>query len=409
MNQNSEQIRGDYSIDTAQDEPIRNLNKVISEILGRNCKIEKIYDKKIPVFIDGNNKIVLLVKAVTYLGNPHSIHKKRMQLPTWFKEFASKVAKEKPEYDVKFIGVYHYNGLFIFVDFKKDTYINKKMHNSSAHVYINDLYQALISVSGTFTKQDAQGNTLTTIRANQFKNYLLGKTSQKSELFELFTQFNTSFPFNSWITAQQAIPEMFNNNWDKWKETEWAGWYLEYLFNKFTEDNNTAPIMMYVGGKKDLNFDVWFDKNKFYGDLKSSSKNDKNGKQISDAPANDQTNVINCINQYGKLWFIIYEHDTVHDVNCTDYPATRFRTKFIKSKDPKFTKDELSYKDRMKNKVCYDRMSIIEVNRINFSKILTTFNQGHQQDMSKRNPKFKITKSILKDDNFVIFRYSPAK
>lgn len=409
MNQNSEQIRADYSIDIAKDEPIRDLNNILSEILQEKCKIEDIDGRKVPVFIDSNKKIILLAKNVTYIGNPHSIHKKRMQLPIWFKEFVINISKEKLEYDVKFIGVYHYKNLFVFVDFHKDTYMYRKMHNSSAHVYINDLYQALISTSGTFTKQDVQGNTLTTIRTNQLANYLSGNISQKNELFELFTRFNFSFPFNSWITAKEVISEMFENKWAKWRETEWAGWYLEYLFNKFTVDNATQPIMMYVGGKKDLDFDIWFDKYKFYGDLKYSSKNDKNGKTITDTPANDQVNVINCINQYGKLWFIIYEHDTVHDVNCEDYPATRFRTRFIKSKDTKFKKDELSYKDRMKNKVRYDKMSIIEVNRINYSKILTSFNQGHQPDMTSRKPKFKITKKILKDDNFVIFRYPPAK
>ena len=65
----------------------------------------------------------------------------------------------------------------------------------------------------------------------------------------------------------------------------------------------------------------------------------------------------------------------------------------------------MSYHERMKNSVKFMKMSIIELNRINFREALTDFNQGRQQGGNARNPKFNINKKVLENDNFVVFRY----
>ena len=69
-------------------------------------------------------------------------------------------------------------------------------------------------------------------------------------------------------------------------------------------------------------------------------------------------------------------------------------------------KNELSYKTRMKNSVKFMKMSIIELNRVNYREALTGFNQGRQPDGSARKPKFNINKKVLENDNFVVFRYT---
>ena len=114
-------------------------------------------------------KIVLLFAACTYLGGngQHPLFKKRIQLQESYKEICANLPLG---YDARFIGLYHYKGLVIFVDFIKDTYLKKKMHNSAAHVYINDLYQAI--KNDVFTKVDKFGNTIKTIKSFCFKNYL---------------------------------------------------------------------------------------------------------------------------------------------------------------------------------------------------------------------------------------------
>lgn len=72
-----------------------------------------------------------------------------------FKNVALEVAN-RLNYCVRFIGVYHYKGNIVFVDFIKDTYLMKKMHNSAAHVYVNDLYQGM--KNGIFKKIDKNNN-----------------------------------------------------------------------------------------------------------------------------------------------------------------------------------------------------------------------------------------------------------
>ena len=66
----------------------------------------------------------------------------------------------------------------------------------------------------------------------------------------------------------------------------------------------------------------------------------------------------------------------------------------------------MSYHSRMKNKVKFIKMSIVELNRINYRDVLIDFNQGHQPDGKDRKPKFNINKKVLDNDNFVVFRYS---
>jgi hypothetical protein len=165
--------------------------------------------------------------------------------------------------------------------------------------------------------------------------------------------------------------------------------------------------MRYVGSslKRDgeLDFDIRFDEEDFYGDLKASDISK------DETPANDQKNFIECIYNHEKFWYIIYEHETLKDSSATGYEATKGRNRYIKSVDPSYDKDEMSYHKRMKNSVKFVKMSIIELNRVNFREALKDFNQGHQPDGSARNPKFNINKKVLENDNFVVFRYIYGK
>ncbi len=408
MNLKSEQLRPDLSLEIDYDQPLnsKQLQLTLIECLGKeNCSLEKICGyNRVCYKNKDNKKIVLLPAAISYLGGngQHPIFKKRIQLQHIFKEVCNEGVGMG--YDVRFIGIYHYKGLIIFADFIKETYLKKKMNNSAAHVYINDLYQAVRN--GLFEKIDKNGNTIKTVSYRQFKNYLDNVENLENNLFDLFRKFNYGFSFGEWITAVDAIQEMYNKHWSQWRQTEWAGWFLEYKFNQYIEENNLEKQMKYVGSSnkaKDpmkLDFDIWFDEQQFYGDLKSSDITKK------ETPGNDQTSFVECINRYDKFWYIIYEHETIKDKDSnTDFEATKFRNYFIKNidniSDDEF--DEMSYYSRMKHSVKFQRMMIIELNRINFREVLTIFNQGKQPDGNTRKPKFIIDKTNI--DNFVVFRY----
>ena len=410
MNQNSEQITLDKNLIIAKDQPLssKELQECLFKELGKDrCRIIKIPKNKWVLEYNTGAKIYhLLVRACTYLGNPHPLYKKRVQLPLWFNEYANCIEKSNYDIDVRYIGVYHYSDDFhgeniIFIDFSKGTYLKKKGHNSSAHVYTNDLFQAM--TYGVYAKEDYFGNVVTAVRRDKFKKYLEGREEEQKSLFDLFKEFNYGFSFGKWLKAIDVIKEMYGDNWRQWKQAEWAGWFLEYKFNKFTVDNRVGGKMRYVGSSMkregDLDFDIRFEEADFYGDLKASDTNQK------ETPGNDQANLIECIYRFGKFWYVIYEHETIKDSDV-GYEATVARNQFIKGVDPSYAKGEMSYHQRMKNSVKFTRMSIVELNHINFREALTVFHQGHQTNGAARRPKFNIRKSVLKNDNFVVFRYT---
>lgn len=414
MNVDSEQITLDKNLIIAQDQPLsdRQLQECLISTLGKlKCRIIKVPARKwVLEYIDNGNVYHLLVRVCTYLGNPHPIYKKRVQLPAWFNEYTYSTNAQDPDIDIRYIGVYHYGDRhhgdnIIFIDFKKDTYLTKHTHNSSAHIYTNDLFQAM--TYGVFTKEDYSGNTISAIRKDKFCDYIANRTGETNSLFDLFKKFNNEFSFGQWLRALDAIKEMHKNNWQQWKQTEWAGWFLEYKFNKFTIENNMTNQMRYVGSslkhKEDLDFDIRFDEENFYGDLKASDITKK------ETPGNDQENLIECIYQFDKFWYVIYEHETLKDSITTGFEATKERNRYIKGIDPSYDKDEMSYYKRMKHSVKFLKMSIIELNRVNFREALTNFNQGRQPDGNVRKPKFNINKKVMENDNFVVFRYTYDK
>lgn len=185
--------------------------------------------------------------------------------------------------------------------------------------------------------------------------------------------------------------------WPEWRQTEWAGWYLEYKFNQFTVDKSTSPNIIYTGQSNKskqnggFDFDIWFKKAQFYGDLKASDI------KATEAPGNDQGTFIECINMFGRFWYVIYEHETKKDCEATSFKDVRAYNRYMK-------KDELSYAKRLKTGVKFTKMTILELNRFNFHEALSEFNQGHQPNGTARNPKFMIKKKDI--DNFVIFRYN---
>lgn len=368
----------------------------LSEILGDGFRMQEVCGRRVFVYTNAIGKsIVLLCKNITYLGNPHPILKKRIQLSTWYKGFSL----TNEDMDVRYIGVYHYAGLLVFVDFDKSKYLAGKSHNSSAHVYTNDLYQALINKF--FRKTDANGNLITVVSLRGFKSYLDGNV-EKNEIFRAFDLFNDSFCWDVWIPAESAIKVMYNNKWSQWRQVEWAGWFLEYMVSSFVKKEQLDNVLVYTGlsNKFDssLDFDLYFPTRQFQGDLKASDISK------SETPGNDQDALLESINRYGRFWYVIYEHETIKDKDVEGNPATKSRNRFLYEVDG-VEKSPMSYLSRMKHSVYFKKMMIVEINRINSHQLLKLFNQGHQQDGSQRKPKFNINKKGKDFENFVVYRY----
>lgn len=405
----SEQLKPDLSVVEDFEQTLTKKEQIdlFTEILGEKHIIYKSIESKqvnaLEYHNNGKNQLIVF-KTISYLGHPHPLHKKRIQM-----SMQHEIALNQLHHtydDIRIIGVYHYEGLVLFVDFDvANTY--RKFNNTSLHVNINDLYLGLRNKC--FKKVDKNGNGLSVVPSKYFKQYLDDELSvEENELFALFKRFNQEMQFDEWITIMEALPFMYENG-GQWKQGEWPGFFLENKFSLFITENQLEKVAKFTARehkKEDwangiFDFDVFFPQHHFYGDLKASDITKKV------APGNDKESFLECLNQYEKFWYIIYEHETKLDKqeHPEDFVGTRYRTDFIAEKDGTDNQKPLSYKERLKYSVCFKSMKILELNRVNFRKALIEFNQGKQPSGAARKPKFNIYKNIEDDDNIVIYRY----
>lgn len=335
--------------------------------------------------------ITLLIKNISYLGNPHLIYKKRIQIPrNWHTYLQDK--------DAFLIGVYHYQGSFLYCLFDTTNYRNNQINNSSAHIYTIDLLKA--RQLGIFQKKDKNDNMLTVFTAENiskvFDSVLLNAETLVPEEFRMFSQYVQTL-HKEWYGID-CYKEMQEDNFSQAYQAEWAGFYNEYRFEKYLRANDEAgrlceKITQKTDGTIDL--DLWFVGMQCYGDLKTHTV-------TQDLLGNDKNNFFRSLEQYGKVWYLVISHETLKDKQYRE--VTRYWNESINRNQGK-NKSLDSYLSRMKNKVFLKYIFILEVNHFN-KQYLSDFNQGRNSDGAARNSKIKIKKSDLKNDNFVIYRES---
>ncbi len=173
----SEQLKSDLSLVVDYDVKLNKstMRDILIETLGEeNCREIKVDKKKVLEYTTATGKKeILLFKQISYLGGngQHPIFKKRIQIPEWFRDIYNHF-KDDNNVEVRFIGIYSYAENVIFAEFVKETYLPKKLNNSSAHVYINDLYQAM--KLGTFNKLDRNGIRLSLKEKFSLKKIYMG-------------------------------------------------------------------------------------------------------------------------------------------------------------------------------------------------------------------------------------------
>ena len=123
----SEQILPNKSLILDYDQPLissKNILQVLKESLGNEVFLIKYQKTKNVYAYKHDNRIdFLLCGAITYLSKPHPVFKKRLQLKKWFKSFYNEYSPISNT-SVKLIGIYHYDGLVLFVNFKIEDYID---------------------------------------------------------------------------------------------------------------------------------------------------------------------------------------------------------------------------------------------------------------------------------------------
>lgn len=339
---------------------------------------------------------VILRKQVTHLGHPWPGFKKRIQIPPgWLHVHREATAAGLR---TRFVGIYHHGQVTIFVDFDPRTYVQRRANNSAAHVSTNDLHQA--QVLGTFSRTDRGGNVLTSVRADNFEDYLRCGTEREDPRWEVFRSFNEELFSDGFIDALTAVQAMRAARWPDAFQAEWPGFYVEHRLDSFLRTRGHDDLIAYQKVKTPgmYDYDLVFRQSgtiEFYGDLKASDVAQR------ESPGNDAEDFARCLGEFGRFWYVIYEHETVHARDHGDVATVRWnewRRSMGHRQRGEF--DPLSYARRFKESVRFVRMSILEVNEANRHVVLGDFAQGRQPSGAARALKVMIKKRNI--DNFLI-------
>ncbi len=343
------------------------------------------------------NKVGVLTANVTYLGNPHPIYKKRIQLKDYYPEYA----KSNSDKGLKtiFVGIYTYNETRLFVVFEPGTYLKKKSHNSSAHVFSMNLQYA--QRAGEFFKTDGFDNKVHIFKPEHFKEYvksLAGIEPVVSDyedviktIKDYFVSFFSSFQ-KDW-NGIKSYKEMISNGYQNARQNRWPGWYFEYLFRNYLQSHETKDIAWNSNKKKDgIDLDLVFPTKEWvYGDLKADQIDE-------DILGNNFESFEKVVVQHnGVVYYIcaLYkaEKDSKHD-----YVTSKFWNS-LRDEDKKYKNDvELQNRagKQMKYSVKIESINILKIDK-NMYEILkeNPFNQGRNSDGKPRNPKLKVKKDMI--------------
>jgi len=355
-----------------------------------------IHNNKNPFSVKYRNEnFNLCVKNISYLGNPHPSFKKRIQISKeWKKEFQDD--------STILLGIYSYKGNTLFCLFDTTTYKNNHLNNSSAHIHVIDLVKA--HELGIFQKRDKKNNNITVFTESNFCTafdlILFRKNPQLLNELTIFNKFSNKLS-SSWL-GTICYKEMMKANFKDAYQAEWAGFYLEYKFEIFLNENpqylNYCKYVQHKG-KNLIDLDLEFPLKNYVGDLKAHTK----GNSLL---GNDKNNIELALEKYGKIWYIVFAHETVKDQNMggvvTRYWNTALNERFRTTGLGKI-KDLESYLSRMKYSVYLDHFVVLEINKYN-KQYLSDFNQGKNSNQQNRSQKISIRNKDLQNDNFVIYR-----
>ncbi|NLT48612.1 MAG: hypothetical protein GXX92_09390 [Clostridiales bacterium] len=343
-------------------------------------------------------KYAIRIKNVTYLGIPHPLFKKRIQISDDLHHF---VAHCKSEGRIPLLlGIYTYKNNVVFCDFNIDDYLPKTANNSSAHVSVNDIREA--TRFGYFQKTDMFGNRIVVFDKSNVVAFLLNKTGVKSVSNELTKMLDSADVFCKslhlyWL-GTDAYREMYDAQYRNWKQAEWIGFYFEFLFENFLDENpkyNTVFYRDFPGkGKKkgEIDLDVYIPGLDMFGDLKSHNR--VNAKGIITNDYNTLSNVLKrSLDE--SIYFIIACGDATKDKDY-GHVTSRFYSNLKGCK-------HLSYADRMKYSFSLKEYLVLDLNKDNH-KYAKVFKQGKNSNGNPRAPKLLFPEKAL--DNFLLRKES---
>lgn len=305
--------------------------KFIDEILKKQgVNYKWINTKKQPYILEINHndysvQYNLYISNVTYLGNPHPKFKKRMQLS----ESADKsyLKNNNNSQNITLL-----LGLYVFdennpIIVSWDSSANKDAGKSkSSHVYVKDIQQAMLN--GASQRADKRKNSVYCYQPKHLLHFLDYNhyDVNHSETFLSYLnnfglEFNEYYFIDDMIKylkedlkekdfiwdGKKSITEMKENSFSKWKETEWQGFFFEFLMEKrlFDKHDDMKQVLEIPGPKYGKTvFDSFYN---IPWDFKVHSDNS------SSVITNDLEAIQLAIEEYGKVGFIIISGTSIYE------------------------------------------------------------------------------------------------
>lgn len=329
---------------------------------------------------------------VTYLGNPHPIWKKRIQLKSYYPAYFQNNSRNSIR--TVFLGVYSYGGVRLFVLFDPETYFAKKSHNSSAHVYAFDL--AYAQRIGHYEKRDAFNNHISILRTDNFKqrieDLLTGEFNRVYDsVSDFIIPYLTDKVFDDMPTEWNGIDcykEMLAANDNNARQGQWAGFYFEFLTKNKLKVLGSDTIVKWHSDKSEsgIDFDLFFPSEKsLYGDLKA----DKAGEGVL---GNSLESFDKVMQDNGKVLYICIQYIAEMDKNH-DYETTKFWNALRDNPYTDLEEIKTGYGRKMIHSLKLTELRIISIDKMSLDILKEhPFKQGHNSDGKARKPKIKLTK-----------------
>ena len=391
--------------------------KFIDNILKKDkFDYEWIETKKQPYIlkmrmIDYYVQFNLYISNVTYLGNPHPKYKKRMQLS----ESADKSYLKKDNTPVNItllLGLYMYdeNNPIIVA---WDSSANKEAGKSkSSHVYIKDIQDAMIN--GASQRIDKHKNNVYCFKCEHLKNFLnynfmnINHTVSFINYLKDFGIDVDEFSFTSEMIkyikddlakkdfvwdGKKSIKEMRDNSYSKWRETEWQGFYFEYLMQKSLMDKHEdMQQVLEIPGPRYGNtvFDSFYN---IPWDFKVHS--DRSGSVIT----NDLEAIEKAIDDYGRVGFIIISGTPTYETE-TEFSDWRNELKGGLSKNQIDNISKNKKHRKLKTEFKPEKITVITIDNETIKKHLIV-SGFHQPDGKVRREKLSINMNKLSSEEII--------
>ena len=334
----------------------------------------------------------IFAKNVTYLGNPHPLYKKRIQIPAGFLDLYRR--GQACGIETLLWGVYTHGDVRLFCDFDLTQYVEHNLHNSSAHVYTLDLQRAL--KAGIVQKVDSRGNRITVFDADHIGDFFRWKFGaapvRQPSFLQVFDDFFSHLD-KDW-DGIRCYDEMAADNYRNAFQPEWPGFYLEYRFEKYLAEQaglgqDLSGVVRYAQDKRQggIDLDLYLVREGRYADLKAHSN--ASGAILG----NDKETVLGLLEE-GSVYYVVCFHDTQRDMDHGSVVAHHWTQMQGKSNLD-------SYAGKMKHSVHLTGYCVLELTRDNV-RYLKDFNQGHNSGPSRASRRPKIQISHRSIDNFLI-------